>query len=212
MARTESTLRHLAGLTKHILCTKTTSAANGFQIPFAVQNRIQALATSGMYQCTSVLFPPSIPRDQVCVPPAGGSCSKQHVFASTSCTGVSTQQLPATPFAALTLQQTRHLMPLASLVQLSAQRLPHQVAVVQWVDDTEMDPRPRSIGSIAKYGDEDINLTRTIILTPTREADKIISPPAVTVPLKADSVRRKRKHKMNKHKHKKRKKLQRHKN
>lgn len=188
MARTESTLRHLAGLTKHILCTKTTSAANGFQIPFAVQHRLQALATSG------------------------GSCSKQHVFASTSCTGVSTQQLPATPFAALTLQQTRHLMPLASLVQLSAQRLPHQVAVVQWVDDTGMDPRPRSIGSIAKYGDEDINLTRTIILTPTREADKIISPPAVTVPLKADSVRRKRKHKMNKHKHKKRKKLQRHKN
>jgi len=101
---------------------------------------------------------------------------------------------------------------LSSVVQFSAQRQPHQVAVVHWVDGNELQKAPRSIGSIAKYGDEDINLTETIILTPTREADKLISPPAVNVPLRADSVRRKRKHKMNKHKHKKRRKLQRHKN
>ena len=104
-------------------------------------------------------------------------------------------------------------MPIISLVQLLAQRQPHQIAVVQWNGDEDSLPsKPQSIGSIAKYGDEDVNLTKTIILTPTREVDKIISPPAVVTPLRADSVRRKRKHKMNKHKHKKRRKLQRHKN
>ena len=98
-------------------------------------------------------------------------------------------------------------------MQLSAQRQPHQIAVLHWdAEDTAPQSRPQTIGSIAKYGDEDVNLTKTIILTPTREVDKIKSPPSVIVPFQADSVRRKRKHKMNKHKHKKRRKLQRHKN
>ena len=122
------------------------------------------------------------------------------------------QQLLGVPFAALSLQLTRQPVPLACLVQFSAQRQPHQVAVVEWFSDNDSFQKPQSIGSIAKYGDEDVNLTRNIILTPTQESDRNTTPPAVTVPLKADSVRRKRKHKMNKHKHKKRRKLQRHKN
>ena len=129
------------------------------------------------------------------------------------CSTFSVQHLLGASFPAYSLHQTRLQLPFMSLVQLSAQRQPHQIAVVYW--DTEKDiiqSRPQSIGSIAKYGDEDINLTKTIILTPTREVDRIISPPTVVVPLRADSVRRKRKHKMNKHKHKKRRKLQRHKN
>jgi hypothetical protein len=139
--------------------------------------------------------------------------NSQQAFATTSsCSSSGAQQLLGTSFAALSLQQNRLPAPLSSVVQFSAQRQPHQVAVVEWVDGNEFQKAPRSIGSIAKYGDEDINLTETIILTPTREADKLISPPAVNVPLRADSVRRKRKHKMNKHKHKKRRKLQRHKN
>ena len=144
---------------------------------------------------------------------AGVHIPKPSMAQTVACPAFSLPHLLGTSFAASSLQQTRQQMPVISLVQLLAQRQPHQIAVVQWNADEDSFPsKPQSIGSIAKYGDEDINLTKTIILTPTREVDKIISPPAVVIPLRADSVRRKRKHKMNKHKHKKRRKLQRHKN
>lgn len=86
-----------------------------------------------------------------------------------------------------------------------------QIDVEQWYDNAPAPP-PQSIDRVAKYAQEEVWLTPRIILTPMREGDKVISPPADTTPLRADSVRRKRKHKMNKHKHKKRRKLQRHKN
>lgn len=145
---------------------------------------------------------------------AGASTTRPQSYQAPPCSVFAAQHLLGTSFAASSLQQNRQQMPITSLLQLSAQRQPHQIAVLQWDfdDDDASSSRPQSIGSIAKYGDGDVNLTRTIILTPTREVDRIITPPAVTVPLRADSVRRKRKHKMNKHKHKKRRKLQRHKN
>lgn len=129
------------------------------------------------------------------------------------CPASSAQHLLGTPFASASQQQSRHQLPIISLVQLLAQRQPHQMTVVHYeVEEDDSPSKPQSIGSVAKYGDVDVNLTKTIILTPTREVNKFIIPPAVVVPLRADSVRRKRKHKMNKHKHKKRRKLQRHKN
>ena len=141
-----------------------------------------------------------------------GSCRPQPSQMA-SCSAFLAHHLLGAPFAASSLQQARQMSPITNLVQLSAQRQPHQIAVMQWgAEDYAPQPRPQTIGSIAKYGDEDVNLTKNIILTPTREVDSIKSPPAVIVPFQADSVRRKRKHKMNKHKHKKRRKLQRHKN
>ncbi|DBB14061.1 hypothetical protein WJX82_007766 [Trebouxia sp. C0006] len=189
MARTERALRCLRVLSRSVLCNDTLPAVDSAHVFSAAPARLQTLAEAGDCQ------------------------DSQQAFATTSsCSSSGAQQLLGSSFAALSLQQSRLPTPLSSVVQLSAQQQPDQAVVIHWVDGNDFQKAPRSIGSIAKYGDEDINLTERIILTPTREADKLISPPAVNVPLRADSVRRKRKHKMNKHKHKKRRKLQRHKN
>lgn len=86
-----------------------------------------------------------------------------------------------------------------------------QIDVGEWFEDAAAQP-PQSLDRVTRYGGEEVWLTPSIILTPMREVDKVVEPPAKLIPLRADSVRRKRKHKMNKHKHKKRRKLQRHKN
>ena len=79
-------------------------------------------------------------------------------------------------------------------------------------DETPETVRPQPIGRRVKYADEEVGLTPRVILTPMREIDRQVTSPADAVPIRADSVRRKRKHKMNNHNHKKRRKLQRHKN
>ena len=135
----------------------------------------------------------------------------QHMSANTMYPSFTAQQLPRSSPAALRGLCQQRQAPSACIVQVSAQRQPHQAAVIEWVVDNAPHQPPQSIGSIAEYGGEDINLTPRTILTPTREVDKV-GQPAVKIPLRADSVRRKRKHKMNKHKHKKRRKLQRHRN
>ena len=108
---------------------------------------------------------------------------------------------------AASLQLARQAAPITSFMHLSA-----PVTFIQLQQPDEIYHHRQSVGSAARYGQEDISLTQSIILTPTRESDKHVSRPSTILPLRADSVRRKRKHKMNKHKHKKRRKLQRHKN
>lgn len=189
MARSPSSLRSLCVLGRRVFCTETVPTAESVHtLPF-LSKRLQTLS-AGLH-----LHARSAPHQTALCPASG------------------VQHLLGTSFAASSLQQSRHPVPIISLVQLLTQRMPHQITVLQYDSDEDTLPsKPQSIGSIAKYGDEDIHLTETIILTPTREVHKYIVPPSVVMPLRADSVRRKRKHKMNKHKHKKRRKLQRHKN
>lgn len=188
MTRSPSSLRSLCVLGRRIFCTETAQTAESAPtLPF-LSKRLQTLS-AGLHHARSAAH-------QSALCPASG-----------------VQHLLGTSFAASGLQQSRHPVPIISLVQLLTQRQPHQITVLQYDNGEDTLPsKPQSIGSIAKYGDGDVHLTETIILTPTREVHKYIVPPAVVIPLRADSVRRKRKHKMNKHKHKKRRKLQRHKN
>lgn len=129
----------------------------------------------------------------------------QPVRASSELVKLDIAQLGST-FAA-SLQLARQAAPITSFMHLSA-----PTAIIQLQQANEDCHHRQSVGSAARYGQEDISLTKSIVLTPTRESDKHISRPSTILPLQADSVRRKRKHKMNKHKHKKRRKLQRHKN
>ena len=210
MARSQSSVKSLCVLGRRIFCTERVHTADALQSLPCVSKRSQILST-GEHPGVCVAGQNIVLANELS--DAGAHNAQLAVTNTAPCPAFSVQHLLGTSFAASSLQQPRQQMPIISLVQLLAHRQPHQIAVVQWnADEDSLPSKPQSIGSIAKYGDEDVNLTKTIILTPTREVDKIISPPAVVIPLRADSVRRKRKHKMNKHKHKKRRKLQRHKN
>ena len=208
MARNQSSLRSLCVLGRRIFCTETAQTADSVHILPCLSKRLQTLSAGK--QCSAV----DPHQNSLSLRAAAGLHHARSAGQQTPlCPASSVQHLLGTPFAASSLQQSRHQVPIISLVQLLAQRQPHQITVLHYDSDEDILPsKPQSIGSIAKYGDADVNLTDTIILTPTREVNKFIVPPTVVIPLRADSVRRKRKHKMNKHKHKKRRKLQRHKN
>lgn len=211
MARTQSSVKSLCVLlAKRIFCTETMQTADALHMVPNISRPLQTLSAGKPGDVTVAGQNMHWPHE---LSDAGLHHARHAVNQTAPCPAFSLQHIAGTPFAPSSFQQTRQQVPIISLVQLLAQRQPHGIAVWQFgVEEDTMPSKPQSIGSIAKYGSEDVNLTTTIILTPTREVDKITRPPSVVIPLRADSVRRKRKHKMNKHKHKKRRKLQRHKN
>ena len=144
---------------------------------------------------------------------AGRAAHDKHGTWSLNGISVGLKQPQTLPFAALGVHQKHMPAALAIDTAHTSHRLQRQQDEAVWFDlEDDEAPRPEPIGRKAKHAKEEVRLTPRIILTPMRESDKRATGPRDGIPLRADSVRRKRKHKMNKHKHKKRRKLQRHKN
>ncbi len=184
MARSQSSLKSLCVLGRRIFCPEIAQTADPLYSLPCFPKGLQTLAAGEVEQCFC-----SSPEQRLSLHADAGL---HHVTSATHqttlCPASLVQHLMGSPFAASSLQQSRHHVPIISPVQLFAQRQPHQITVVHYDAEEDTFPtKPQSIGSIAKYGDADVNLTKTIILTPTREVNKIIVPPAVVIPLRADS-------------------------